>query len=84
MQTLEAIADRAGNISLLTKVRLKRKSRALVTILDEEPKTQPDPDIEMPTHQYVSDEEVLSVWADRKESAEEIAREIRARNRITT
>ena len=37
----------------------------------------------MPTNEDVSDEEVLSVWADRKESAQEIARKLRERNRQT-
>jgi hypothetical protein len=40
--------------------------------------------VEMPTNQQVSDEDVLTVWADRKESAQEIAREIRQRNRQIT
>ncbi len=38
IQTLEAIVNEAGQISLLTEVRLKTSRRALVTILDEEPK----------------------------------------------
>ena len=37
----------------------------------------------MPTNEDVSDEEVLNVWADRKESAQEIARKLRERNRQT-
>lgn len=37
--------------------------------------------LKMPTRQSVTDEEVLSLWADRKESAQEIARQIRQRNR---
>ena len=38
IQTLEAIVDKSGKISLLTAVRLKENRRALVMILDEEPK----------------------------------------------
>ena len=38
IQTLEAIVNEAGQISLLTEVRLKTSRRALVTILDEAPK----------------------------------------------
>jgi hypothetical protein len=83
-RTLEAVVDRSGNISLLKKVRLKRKSRALVTILDEEPKQPHDPDVRMPTNEAISDREVLSVWADREESPQEIAQKIRANNRATT
>jgi hypothetical protein len=41
IQTLEAIVNEAGKISLLTEVRLKTSRRALVTILDEEPKAVP-------------------------------------------
>lgn len=39
MQTLEAIVDETGKISLLEVMRLEKSHRALVTILDEEPKT---------------------------------------------
>ncbi len=38
IQTLEAIVNETGKISLLTEVRLKTSRRALVMILDEEPK----------------------------------------------
>ena len=38
IQTLEAIVNEVGKISLLTEVRLKTSCRALVTILDEAPK----------------------------------------------
>jgi hypothetical protein len=41
IQTLEAIVDETGKISLLEEVRLKESRRALVTILDEEPKVAP-------------------------------------------
>jgi len=38
IQTLEAIVDEAGKVKLLTEIRLKESRRALVTILEEEPK----------------------------------------------
>lgn len=38
MQTIEAIVDASGTVRLLTDVRLPRDRRALLTILDEEPK----------------------------------------------
>ncbi len=38
IQTLEAIVDETGKIRLLTEIHLKKSRRALVTILDEEPK----------------------------------------------
>ena len=38
IQTLEAIVDKTGKVSLLTEVRLNENRRALVTILEEEPK----------------------------------------------
>ncbi len=38
MQTVEAIVDSTGTVRLLTKVRLPGNRRALLTILDEEPK----------------------------------------------
>ena len=38
IQTLEAVVDTTGKIRLLTKIHLKQSRRALVTILDEEPK----------------------------------------------
>ena len=38
IQTLEAIVDETGKIKLLTEIHLKKSRRALVTILDEEPK----------------------------------------------
>ena len=83
IQTLEAIVDETGKIRLLTEIHLKKSRRALVTILDEEPKSSFDLNVEMPTNESVSDEEVLGVWADRKKSAQEIARDIRERNRRT-
>lgn len=42
MQTLEAIVDKAGNVRLLTEIRLPEERRALLTILDEEPKESPE------------------------------------------
>lgn len=38
MQTLEAIVDSKGRVRLLGEVRLPKDRRALVTILDEDPK----------------------------------------------
>jgi hypothetical protein len=81
IQTLEAVVDETGKIRLLTEIHLKESRRALVTILDEEPKVSSEQNIKMPTNEEVSDEEILGVWADRTESAQEIAREIRERNR---
>ena len=84
IQTLEAIVDETGKIRLLSKVRLKKSRRALVTILDEEPKISAESNMVLPTNEAVSDDEVLGVWADRQENAREIARRIRERNRKTT
>ena len=36
LQTVEAIIDANGHVSLLENVKIDRKRRALVTILDEE------------------------------------------------
>jgi hypothetical protein len=38
IQTLEAVVNESGKIELLTEISLKKRQRALVTILDEEPK----------------------------------------------
>ena len=38
MQTIEAIIDTNGMVRLLTEVRLPHDRRAILTILDEEPK----------------------------------------------
>ena len=38
MQTLEAIIDTNGMVRLLTDIRLPHDRRAILTILDEEPK----------------------------------------------
>ncbi len=38
IRTLEAVVNESGKIELLTEIRLKKPQRALVTILDEEPK----------------------------------------------
>lgn len=81
IQTLEATVDEMGNISLLTKVRLKKGRRALVTILDEKSKVSSEMNVERPTNKKVSDQDVLGVWANRKESGVEIARKIRENNR---
>lgn len=83
IQTLEAVVSETGEIKLLTRVHLKKNRRALVTILDEEPKVSSEESIKMPTNEDVSDEEVLNVWANRTESAQEIAQELRERNRQT-
>ena len=84
IQTLEAIVDETGKIRLLSEVRLEKSRRALVTILDEEPRVSADSNIQMPTNEEVSDDEVLGAWANREKNAQEIAREIRERNRKTT
>lgn len=83
IQTLEAVIDEKGKIKLLTEIHLKESRRALVTILDEKTKVSPETSVEMPTNEIVSDEDVLGVWANRKESAQEIARQIRQENRKT-
>ena len=38
IQTLEAMVNENGKIELLDEIRLEKRRRALVTILDEEPK----------------------------------------------
>ncbi len=35
-QTIKAIIDTKGRVSLLEKIKIEKKSRALVTILDDE------------------------------------------------
>jgi hypothetical protein len=42
MQTVEAIIDSNGMVRLLTDIRLPKDRRAIVTILDEEPKKEFD------------------------------------------
>lgn len=42
MQTVEAIVDKNGKVKLLSDVRLPKNRRALLTILDEEPKVSPE------------------------------------------
>jgi hypothetical protein len=42
MQTIEAIVDKTGRVKLLAEVRLPHSRRALLTILDEEPKISPE------------------------------------------
>ena len=42
MQTLEATIDSTGTLRLSTDVRLPKNRRALLTILDEEPKDSPE------------------------------------------
>lgn len=84
IQTLEAVVDEKGNVSLLKKLRLNESRRALVTILDEASNEVKGQNFAKAKVQPVSDEDVLSVWANRKESAQEIARGIRENNRKTT
>lgn len=36
LQTVEAVIDTQGRVSLLEEVKLKKKHRALLTILDDE------------------------------------------------
>lgn len=85
IQDLEAIVDESGKVRLLAEIRLKESRRALVTILDEAPeKIAPVANVKKPTNESVSDDEVLGVWADRTESAQEIARKVREDNRKTT
>lgn len=38
LQTIEAVIDEKGTLRLLTPIRLPKKRRAIVTILDEEPR----------------------------------------------
>lgn len=83
IRTLEAVVDQAGDVTVLSKIRLKQKRRALVTILDEEPRSL-TPSIQEPTFEPVDDSEILGLWADREESAIEIARRIREANRRVT
>jgi hypothetical protein len=81
IQTFEAVVDEAGKITLLTEIHLTKNRRALVTILDEEPKISLDVSVKMPSNVEVSDEDILSVWAAHEESAQKIARDTRERNR---
>ena len=83
MRTVEAEINVDGTVMLLEPLRVKVKTKALVTVLSEEANAAFKPNVETPTNESVSDDEVLGVWADRKESAEEIARDIRERNRQT-
>ena len=41
IQTVEAIIETTGKVSLMTEVHLKENRRALVTILEESPKVFP-------------------------------------------
>jgi len=84
MRTLEAVVDQSGEVTFLSKVRLKQKRRALVTILDEEPRFASTPAIQEPTYEPVDEAELLALFADREESAMEIARRIREANRKIT
>lgn len=42
MQTVEAIVDKNGKVKLLSNVQLPKNRRALLTILDEEPRDSPE------------------------------------------
>lgn len=84
MTTIEAVVEKNGRIRLLSKIRFPESRRALVTILDETPVDQSDPSVREPTNEPVDDSEVLGLWADREETAQEIARRIREANRRTT
>ena len=70
----------------IAKAKKRKPTDVLKEIINDYVKSAKSslPVVEMPTNQQVSDEDVLTVWADRKESAQEIAREIRQRNRQTT
>lgn len=81
IKTIEAIVDESGNVRLLTKVKLPENRRAIVTILDERPFISEPEEIRPPKRSRVSDSEVLSVWADRPETSQEIATTIRRQNR---
>lgn len=45
MQTVEAMIDTRGRVSLLESVKIKKKTRALVTILDDEKVSEPEKSI---------------------------------------
>lgn len=84
MTTIEAVLEKNGKVRLLSEIRFPESRRALLTILDEKPGELADPSIQEPTNEPVDDSEVLGLWADREESALEIARRIREANRRTT
>ena len=84
MTTIEAVLEKNGKIRLLSKIRFPESRRAFVTIMDETPSDPLDPSVREPSREPVDDSEVLGLWADRKETALEIARRIRESNRKTT
>jgi len=84
IQTLEAVVDEKGNVSLLKKLRLNESRHALVTILDETSDELQGQSFAKAKNQNVSDDDILSLWANRKESAQEIARAVREKNSKTT
>lgn len=47
-------------------------------------KAHATPDLEVSAPQLVDEQEILTLWQDRPESAEELAKQIRQRNRQTT
>ena len=101
LKTVEAEIGPDGTVTLLESVKVKKKSRALVTVLGngaspdnreailalagswDEMNGEARLNMGMPTNEDVSDEDVLSVWTRDKESAQDIARELRERNRQT-
>jgi hypothetical protein len=84
MTTIEAVFEKDGKIRLLSKVRFPESRRALITIFDAAPDDSMDPSVREPIKGPVDDSEVLGLWADRDDSAQEIARKIREANRRTT
>ncbi len=44
LETVEATIDTLGNVILHEKIRLSRKRKALVTILDDEPQSVTEPE----------------------------------------
>ncbi len=82
MVTLEAIVEEDGAVKLLSKVRFPKRRRALLTILDEEPKSPAD--VREPSGEKGDDASVLGIWSGREGSPIEIAMEIRKANRRAT
>lgn len=75
-----------NEFEVVAKARKRQPYEVLAEMLNDYVRAAKaeSPVVEMPTHQAVSDEEILSVWAGREESAQEIARQIRQRNRQVT
>jgi hypothetical protein len=70
------IDGQADTVDLVEEKKIKNKQKLLETKVDSSA-------VELPTNQSVSDEKVLNLWADRQESAQEIARKIRKGNQGT-